>query len=222
MARASPPRGSTETSQVGRPDRRPCGGRRILRKEDDRRNNRGLDSRSARCDRAQGGRHEQLSEVPHMIRRATVAVGAIAILGVAARPRPAPPRRTRSASSAARSSRPASTSRTTCASTPANAVVKSGATVTVVNKGTDPAPHTISFVEKAFCRRASSSPRSARSWRPTRSTEEEEAVGVFKVDDGAAVPDQDAAAAGRLARRRQAGGRLAVHRSRPEEASSSR
>ena len=33
---------------------------------------------------------------------------------------------------------------------PMNVTVKSGATVNVVNKGLDPAPHTISFVEKAF------------------------------------------------------------------------
>ena len=45
---------------------------------------------------------------------------------------------------------------------PANVSVKSGATVTLVNKGTDPAPHTISFVKKAFLPRTSTSPPPAR------------------------------------------------------------
>ena len=33
---------------------------------------------------------------------------------------------------------------------PANLTVKSGATVKVLNKGTDPEPHTVSFVKKKF------------------------------------------------------------------------
>jgi plastocyanin len=33
---------------------------------------------------------------------------------------------------------------------PANAAVKSGATVTLLNRGTDPEPHTISFIEKRY------------------------------------------------------------------------
>ena len=77
---------------------------------------------------------------------------------------------------------------------PANAVVKSGATVTLLNKGTDPAPHTISFVEKAFLPKsfefAAVGPlMEAHQVDPNN---EEAPPAVLKVDNGAAAADQNA------------------------------
>jgi len=77
---------------------------------------------------------------------------------------------------------------------PANVSVKSGATVTLVNKGTDPAPHTISFVKKAFLPKgfefAAIGPLMAA--HQVDEENEEAPPGVLKVDDGAAAADQTA------------------------------
>jgi plastocyanin len=77
---------------------------------------------------------------------------------------------------------------------PANVSVKSGATVTLVNKGTDPAPHTISFVKKAFLPKsfefAAIGPLMAA--HQVDEENEEAPPGVLKVDNGAAAADQTA------------------------------
>jgi plastocyanin len=72
--------------------------------------------------------------------------------------------------------------------------VKSGATVTVVNKGTDPEPHTISFVKRAFLPKsfefAAIGPLMAA--HQVDEENEEAPPGVIKVDNGAAAADQNA------------------------------
>jgi plastocyanin len=78
--------------------------------------------------------------------------------------------------------------------TPANLSVKSGATVTLVNKGTDPAPHTISFVEKRFLPRSFEAAAlgplmEAHQVDPNN---EEAPPAVLKVDNGAPAADQSA------------------------------
>jgi plastocyanin len=77
---------------------------------------------------------------------------------------------------------------------PRNVTVKSGATVTVVNKGTDPAPHTISFVKRAFLPKsfdfAAIGPLMAAHQVDEQNPDAPPAV--MKVDNGAAAADQDA------------------------------
>jgi plastocyanin len=77
---------------------------------------------------------------------------------------------------------------------PANLTVKPGATVTLVNKGTDPAPHTISFVKRAFLPKsfefAAIGPLMAA--HQVDEQNEEAPPGVIKVDNGAAAADQNA------------------------------
>jgi plastocyanin len=73
---------------------------------------------------------------------------------------------------------------------PANIAVKSGATVTVKNRGTDPAPHTISFVKKKYLPKSfdvavNDKLLEAHQVDPTN---EEAPPGVLIVDNGAAVP----------------------------------
>ena len=102
---------------------------------------------------------------------------------------------------------------------PADLEVKSGATVTVLNKGTDPAPHTISFVKKRFLPKsfefAAIGPLMAA--HQVDETNEEAPPGVIKVDNGAAAADQSAPLqVDSLGDDKQAGD-SAVHRARPEE-----
>ena len=77
---------------------------------------------------------------------------------------------------------------------PAKLKVKSGATVTLRNKGTDPAPHTISFVKQAFLPKsfefAAAGPLFAA--HQVDETNEEAPPAVIKVDNGAAAADQNA------------------------------
>lgn len=78
--------------------------------------------------------------------------------------------------------------------TPADLTVKSGATVTLVNKGTDPAPHTISFVTKRFLPKSFEAPATgplleAHQVDPAN---EEAPPAVLKVDNGVAAADQSA------------------------------
>ena len=73
---------------------------------------------------------------------------------------------------------------------PRNISVKSGATVTLKNRGTDPAPHTITFVEKQFMPTSfevavEEQLLTAHQVDPTN---EEAPPGVLVVDNGAAVP----------------------------------
>ena len=77
---------------------------------------------------------------------------------------------------------------------PANITVKSGATVTLRNEGTDPAPHTISFVEKRFLPKsfefAAMGPLlEAHQVDPSN---EEAPPAVLKVDNGVAAADPSA------------------------------
>jgi len=73
---------------------------------------------------------------------------------------------------------------------PANVTVKSGATVTLKNKGTDPEPHTISFVEKKYLPKSfdvavNEQLLTAHQVDPNN---EEAPPGVLVVDNGVAVP----------------------------------
>jgi plastocyanin len=74
---------------------------------------------------------------------------------------------------------------------PANVTVKSGATVTLKNKGTDPEPHTISFVEKKYLPKSFESAVDAKLMEAHQvdPNNEEAPPGVLVVDNGAAVPD---------------------------------
>ena len=154
-----------------------------------------------------------------MNRRLTVAVAVVVAVGVAAPSAPGgqeerdPHRRRdrlqgREVRQGQRALRARRTSR-----------VKSGATVTLRNKGTDPAPHTISFVKKAFLPEsfefAAIGPLMAA--HQVDEEDEEAPPGVIKVDDGAAAADQAAPLeVDSLGDDKQAGD-SAVHRARREE-----
>jgi plastocyanin len=75
---------------------------------------------------------------------------------------------------------------------PASISVKSGATVKVVNKGLDPAPHTISFVEKKFMPRSFEFAAAGPLFAAHQVNEETEEVGFFQVNDGVGVPNDQA------------------------------
>jgi plastocyanin len=78
--------------------------------------------------------------------------------------------------------------------TPRNLNVRSGATVKVLNKGEDPAPHTISFVKKAFLPKsfdfAAAGPLLVA--HQVDESNEEAPPGVLKVDNNAPAADQNA------------------------------
>jgi plastocyanin len=78
--------------------------------------------------------------------------------------------------------------------TPANLSIKSGATLTVRDKGRDPAPHSFSLIKKAFLPKgfefAGMGPLlTAHQVDPAN---EEAPPAVIKVDNGAAAADQNA------------------------------
>ena len=128
-----------------------------------------------------------------MIRRATVAVGAIAILGALA-PAAGAAKKNEIRIVGGTKFKAGKYLKDDVRFAPANAVVKSGATVTLLNKGTDPAPHTISFVKKAFLPKsfefAAVGPlMEAHQVDPNN---EEAPPAVLKVDNGAAAADQNA------------------------------
>jgi plastocyanin len=78
---------------------------------------------------------------------------------------------------------------------PASVAVKSGATVKVVNKGLDPAPHTISFVEKKSLPKGfefEGSPVFSTLLTAHAANPETEEVGFFQVNDGVGVPNETA------------------------------
>ena len=129
-----------------------------------------------------------------MTRRLTSVAAALVAVGRRRHRPPRRPRRTRSASSAAPCSRPASSLKDDVRFAPRKLKVKSGATVTLVNKGTDPAPHTISFVKPAFLPKgfefAAVGPLMAA--HQVDEEDEEAPPGVLKVDNGAAAADQNA------------------------------
>jgi plastocyanin len=66
------------------------------------------------------------------------------------------------------------------------------ATVKVVNKGTDPAPHTISFVEKKFLPKSFEFAAMGPLVAAHAFNQETEEVGFFQVNDGAGVPNDQA------------------------------
>ncbi|HTE59773.1 MAG TPA: hypothetical protein VK631_05435, partial [Solirubrobacteraceae bacterium] len=74
---------------------------------------------------------------------------------------------------------------------PADVTVKSGATVTLRNKGTDPEPHTISFVQKKFLPKSFESAVDAKliEAHQVDPTSEDAPPGVLVVDNGAPVPE---------------------------------
>jgi plastocyanin len=74
---------------------------------------------------------------------------------------------------------------------PTDVTVKSGATVTLKNKGTVPEPHTISFVAKRFLPKSfeSAVDEKLREAHQVDPNNEEAPPGVLVVDNGAAVPD---------------------------------
>ena len=74
---------------------------------------------------------------------------------------------------------------------PLDATVKSGSTVKLVNKGTDPEPHTITFVEKRYLPKQqfeSAVDAKLREAHQVDPNNEEAPPGVLVVDNGAAVP----------------------------------
>jgi len=75
---------------------------------------------------------------------------------------------------------------------PAVKTVKSGATVKVVDKGTDPAPHTISFVEKKFLPKSFEFPAAGPLFAAHAANPETEEIGFFQVNDGVGVPNETA------------------------------
>jgi plastocyanin len=75
---------------------------------------------------------------------------------------------------------------------PANLTVKSGATVKVVNKADEPAPHTISFVEKKFLPKSFEWAAAEPLGAAHAFNEETEEVGFFQVNNGAGVPNDQA------------------------------
>jgi plastocyanin len=74
---------------------------------------------------------------------------------------------------------------------PADLTVKSGATVTLRNKGTDPEPHTISFIAKRFLPKSfgSAVDQKLMEAHQVDPNNEEAPPGVLVVDNGAAVPE---------------------------------
>jgi len=75
---------------------------------------------------------------------------------------------------------------------PASISVKSGATVKVVNKGLDPAPHTISFVEKAFMPKGFEFEAAGPLLAAHEVNEETQEPAIFQVNDGVGVPNDQA------------------------------
>jgi plastocyanin len=75
---------------------------------------------------------------------------------------------------------------------PATLTVKSGATVKVVNKADEPAPHTISFVEKKFLPKGFEFPAMDALLAAHDANPETEEIGFFQVDDGVGVPNDQA------------------------------
>ena len=76
---------------------------------------------------------------------------------------------------------------------PRATVVKSGATVNVVNKSTDKdAPHTISFVEKKFLPKSFEAPALGPLGAAHAFNEQTGDVGFFQVNDGVGVPNDQA------------------------------
>jgi plastocyanin len=73
---------------------------------------------------------------------------------------------------------------------PRNIPVRSGSTVKLVNKGTDPEPHTISFLEKRYLPKQFESAVDAklREAHQVDPNNEEAPPGVLVVDNGAPVP----------------------------------
>jgi plastocyanin len=74
--------------------------------------------------------------------------------------------------------------------TPLNKTVKSGSTVKLLNRGTDPAPHTISFVEKRYLPKMFETPVDAkiREAHQVDPENEEAPPGALVVDNGQPVP----------------------------------
>jgi plastocyanin len=75
--------------------------------------------------------------------------------------------------------------------TPMNATVKSGATVKLLNRGRDPEPHTISFIAKKYLPKAFETPVDAKLLEAHQvDPENQEAPpGVLVVDNGQPVPE---------------------------------
>jgi hypothetical protein len=70
--------------------------------------------------------------------------------------------------------------------------VKSGATIRVIDRGDDPAPHTISFVERRFLPRDFEFPALEPLLAAHQANPETEEIGFFQVNDGAGVPNDQA------------------------------
>jgi plastocyanin len=74
---------------------------------------------------------------------------------------------------------------------PANATVKSGSMVTLLNRGTDPEPHTISFIEKRYLPKQFETPVDAklREAHQVDPENEDAPPGAIVVDNGREVPE---------------------------------
>ena len=74
--------------------------------------------------------------------------------------------------------------------TPLNTTVKSGSVVKLLNRGTDPAPHTISFIKKRYLPKMFETPVDAklREAHQVDPNNEEAPPGALVVDNGQPVP----------------------------------
>jgi plastocyanin len=74
---------------------------------------------------------------------------------------------------------------------PMNATVKSGSTVKLLNRGRDPEPHTISFIEKKYLPKAFETPVDAklREAHQVDLENEDAPPGALVVDNGQPVPE---------------------------------
>ena len=75
--------------------------------------------------------------------------------------------------------------------TPLNTTVKSGSTVKLLNRGRDPEPHTISFIQKKYLPKAFETPVDAklREAHQVDPENEEAPPGALVVDNGQPVPE---------------------------------
>ena len=73
--------------------------------------------------------------------------------------------------------------------TPLNKTVKSGSTVKLLNQGRDPEPHTISFIEKKYLPKQFETPVDAKLREAHQVVSEEAPPGAPVVDNGQPVPE---------------------------------
>jgi len=127
-----------------------------------------------------------------MNRRVTVAIAAVAALGLAVAPATAAAKKNEIRIVGGTKFKAGKFVKDDVRFKPRKRSVKSGATVKVVDKGTDPAPHTISFVEKKFLPAGFEFEALGALLAAHAANPETEEVGFFQVNDGVGVPNDQA------------------------------